>query len=122
MNKEDLDDRIREYFAAQLLEHAAPDFESMLAHAASQGRRRILPWLVPTLAASLLVAIALRHGDQDGGDPRATAALIAELSTSTHWTAPSDRWLARQMAMPLRALPDFDRMTTTLPEDRKVWL
>ena len=128
MSDKELERRAREYFAARANEHTPPDFEWMLANATAQGRhRRILPWLVPALAASvaasaaLAVAIALlRTGQHDATTP-ASAELIAELSTSTHWTAPSDRWLGRQMPMQLRALPDFEPMTT-LPEDTNAWL
>jgi hypothetical protein len=121
MSENDLDRRIRAYFAARLHEHAAPDFESMLASTARRSRPRMPPWLVPALAASLLVGIALLRSDRDAAEPQATAELIAELSTSTHWTAPSDRWLGRQTPMPFRTLPDLDLMTSP-PEDVKAWL
>lgn len=120
MSDTELERRVRDYFSARAREHIAPDFESMLAGAAAKRRRRSLPWLVPALAAAVLVVIALR-ADRDEGDPQAAAELVAELSVSTHWTAPSDRWLGRQMPAQFRALPDFDRMTTP-PEDPKVWL
>jgi hypothetical protein len=122
MNDEELDRRVRGHFAERARAHAAPDFESMLASAASRPRQRpILPWLVPALAASVVVAALLLRSGGAGPDREATAELIAELSTSTHWTAPSDRWLGRQMPMQFRALPDFDFMTTP-PEDTKAWL
>jgi hypothetical protein len=122
MNDQELERRVRGYFVVRAHEHEVPDFDSMLADAASRGRRRrISPWLVPMLAASVVVAVALLRTDHDGPNEQATAALIAELSTSTHWTAPSDRWLGRQMPMQFRALPDFDLMTTP-PEDTKAWL
>jgi hypothetical protein len=122
MKDEEFDSRVREYFAARARAHEAPDFDSMLANAASRRRHRhILPWLVPALAASIVVAVAILRNGGSGPNEKATAELIAELSTSTHWTAPSDRWLGRQMPMQVRALPDFDPMTT-LREDTKAWL
>ena len=116
----EIDRRVRDYFAARANKHSAPDFESMLAGATARRRGRHLPWMVPAIVATLLIAIALRT-DREGGDAQAAAELVAELSKSTHWTAPSDRWLGRQMPMQLHTLPDFDWMTTPI-EEANVWL
>ncbi len=103
--------RIRRHFDRAAAAHAAPAFDAMLAaaeSAASQPRRR---WAVVAgaLAASLAVAIALQLR------PDADAPLIAELSATTYWTAPSDRWPMARSADYL-GLPRFDDMNTELDE------
>jgi hypothetical protein len=60
------------------------------------------------LAASLVAAIglALRPAVTIDGD----ASLIAELSATTYWTAPSDRWLGAATRADYLGLPRFEQL------------
>lgn len=104
--------RVRDHFERAAAAHAVPAFDAMLAEAesgarSSPNRRR---WaIVGALAASLAVAVALQL------KPEADAPLIAELSATTHWTAPSDRWPTTRSADYL-GLPRFDDMNTDVNE------
>jgi hypothetical protein len=113
MDDRELVERIRGQFAANARHHAAPDFATMLEHAS----RAALPtpvysrWRVVAagaLAASLVAAIGLelRPAATVDGD----AALIAQLSATTYWTAPSDRWLGATPRVDYLGLPRFEQL------------
>ena len=112
MDEKELDERIRRQFAAAA-KHPAPDFETMLArasqapfHAPAYDRWRVVA--AGLLAASLVAAVGLelRPAATVDGD----ASLVAELSATTYWTAPSDRWLGATPRVDYLGLPRFEQL------------
>jgi hypothetical protein len=113
MHEKELDERIRRQFAAAAEGHPAPDFEAMLEQASRSGfhapaydRWRVV---AAGLLAALLVAavgLELRPAATVDGD----ASLVAELSATTYWTAPSDRWLGATPRVDYLGLPRFEQL------------
>ncbi len=99
--------RLRDHFESAVAHHAAPPFETMFANAEAAARLRASRWryaAVGAIAASLVAAVLveLRPSKADS-----ELALIAELSATTYWTAPSDRWPTTRSTAYL-GLPHFD--------------
>ncbi len=105
--------RVRDHFDRAATTHTEPAFEAMLTEAESgaRGSHKRRRWMVGAgaLAASLAVAVVLQLR------PDADAPLIAELSATTYWMAPSDRWPVAPPADYL-GLPQFNDMNTELDE------
>jgi hypothetical protein len=118
MDDEELDARVRAHFEAATRQHAVPDFATTFGAAESQARapqpRRWRIVAAGALAASLAAAVLfeLRPTRQPGDD----AQLIAELSATTLWTAPSDRWLGTTQSVDYLGLPRFEDMTVQTQE------
>lgn len=95
MNDRELDSRLRDHFEAAASRHPPPDFDVMLGHAENPpGAHRRRRWGIVAagaLAASLAVAVVLER--RAANAVHDDALLVAQLSASTYWTAPSDRWL-----------------------------
>jgi hypothetical protein len=119
MNDDEIEQRVRDFYRRRAPAHDAPDFESMLARAAP--RRRQPAWLGAAAAVIVLATLLLVRVDHPRIDPQAAAQLVADLSASTHWTAPSDRWLGQQTRMPMPGVPEFHRMTYQM-EEVNAWL
>jgi hypothetical protein len=106
--------RLRDHFDRAVAVRAIPDFDAMLAAAESAARpahhRRWIA-LSGALAASLAVVMllwGLRQPDLD-------APLVAELSSTTHWIAPSDHWPTPRSSY--LGLPRFDGMNNETNSD-----
>ncbi len=110
--------RLRDHFEAAAAHHTAPPFETMLASAEAAAAPRIHRWryLAGAIAASL-AAVALVELWLPSPDPE--SALIAELSATTYWTAPSDRWPTTR-ATDYLGLPQFDDLNNE-PSEVQTW-
>lgn len=123
MNDEELDARVRAHFDAAARSHPAPDFESVFGAAEARVRTpagsRTQRWRIVVagaLAASLAAVVVFEmRPPQKSGDE----LLIAELSATTRWTAPSDRWPTTQ-SVDYLGLPRFEDMTTQ-PQEVQAW-
>lgn len=105
--------RVRDHFDRAAAAHTAPAFDAMLAAAESggrgkDGRRR---WMVVAGAVAAPLAVAVVPQLR----PDADAPLIAQLTATTYWIAPSDRWPVVRTA-DYFGLPQFDDMNTELDE------
>ena len=118
MNDADLDARLREHFNVVARRHPAPEFDAMLRAAQLQARapqsRRWRIVAAGAVAAAILAAllVELRPASPRSDD----ALLIAQLSATTYWTAPSDRWLGTNQSVDYLGLPQFDDMTDPMQE------
>jgi len=118
-----LDERLREHFGEVATRHAVPDFEAMLANAESNHPLRRTgaryAGLVALAAAVVAVVWLWRSSAPPMPEaPAGDAALLAQLSSTTYWRAPSDRWLARPRS-DLLDLPRFDGVEP--PEEIETW-
>ena len=122
MDDPKLDARLRTYFASAAQAQPVPEFDAMIDVAQSQARaprsRRWATLAVGALAASLVVAIILERRATSTG--AADALLLAQLTQSTRWTAPSDPWLAATPTNDYLGLPRFDDMIFQM-EEVKPW-
>jgi hypothetical protein len=120
MNDEELDAPVRAHFDAAARRHPAPDFEAVFGAAEARARApRTHRWRIAVagaLAASLaaVVVFEMRPPHESGDE-----LLIAELSATTRWTAPSDRWPTTQ-SIDYLGLPRFEDMTVQ-PQEVKTW-
>jgi hypothetical protein len=77
-----------------------------------------VPLAAGALAASLVLAVVLER--RETSTRSADRLLMAQLTQSTRWTAPSDRWLAPTQQNDYLGLPRFDDMTFQM-EEVKPW-
>lgn len=107
MNDAELDARIRNHFAAAARRCPVPDFDETLRAAQvctpAPRRRR---WHVIAVAASLVAAVLYQLRPMPGAD--GDALLMAQLSVTTHWSAPSDGWMNPPQAVDYSGLPSFE--------------
>jgi hypothetical protein len=111
--------RLRDHFEAAAAQHTAPPFETMLASAETGAAPRTHRWryLAAGAIAASLAAVALVELWLPSPDPE--SALIAELSATTYWTAPSDRWPTTRSTDYL-GLPQFDDLNNE-PSEVQTW-
>jgi hypothetical protein len=120
MADEIFDRAIRASFERQLAAHRIPAFETLLAGVAVHKRRLVPAWISVAAAAAVVATTALVQLQQREHDA-ATQRLMAELSVSTRWFAPSDRLLDPRAGEQFLGVPAFDDMTYSLDEV-KTWL
>jgi hypothetical protein len=116
-----LEQRLRAYFRARADAEAPPPFEAMLAGATATAQPRRWTPLVLAVAAFVMaigVALLLRPASTPSA---ADVELIAQLTASTHWRAPSDALLADLEPEAFMGLPAFDDMTYRT-EEVKSWI
>ena len=121
----ELDESVRRYFAAAASGTTVPGFEAVFASA----EQRLAPrrWPISNLAgvaalglaAMLTVAVVVPLWQQGPQQP-ALEELVAELSRTTRWQAPSDRWLPRPTPSYL-GIPEFEPLIYEMKEV-KSWL
>ena len=122
MDDRELDTRLRTHFASAAQAQPGPAFDAMIGAAQSQARaprsRRWATLAGGALAASLAIAVVLER--RDASTRAADTLLLAQLTQSTRWIAPSDRWLASTQTNDYLGLPRFDDMTFQM-EEVKPW-
>ncbi len=119
MSDTDLDRRIRAHFERAAAAEA-PDFEAMLTSAQSASpRRRARAWIGAAAAAAIAAAVIVTIDRRDSSVD--DAALMAELSASTHWSAPSDVLLADIDGSAYLGLPKFNDLRYRMQEV-KPWI
>ena len=122
MDDQEIDDRLRAHFTFAAQAQPVPDFDTLLDVAQPQAHapqsRRWATLAAGALAASLVVAIILERRATSTG--AADALLLAQLTQSTRWTAPSDRWLAATPTNDYLGLPRFNDMIFQM-EEVKPW-
>lgn len=108
-----LTQRLRAHFDRQAQAHRAPDFESMMAAAAPHKRRTPL-WIGAGLAAAVVAAVLVVRTDA----PPAIedSQLLAQLTASVAWTAPSDVLLIGMDDPVYLGLPRFNDMRYRMQE------
>ena len=132
MTDDTLPRQVREHFAEVVESEAAPSFQAMMDSAEMQAndrrhKRRQMSMrggvFAGALAAAALVFIGLSNSP---GEPRSERdgeidMLVAQLTSSTQWQAPSDRFLSVSTQPDYMGLPDlqpdFDRLNEV-----KLWL
>jgi hypothetical protein len=116
MSTDGIDGQLRAAFRRRrdAAARAAPSFEALLPPAppgrwlTSHGR-----WLVPVAGA--LIAAAIWWPDRAPAPQMETEILLAELTSSTYWRAPSDRWLGDGPEPAWQGLP---KLSDPLPRSR----
>jgi hypothetical protein len=111
--------RLRDHFESAAAQHAAPPFETMLANAEAAAGPRVRLWryiAAGAIAASLAAVVFV---ESRLPDPDSESALIAELSATTYWTAPSDRWSTTPSTVYF-GLPQFDDLNNE-PSEVQTW-
>ncbi len=99
--------RLQDHFEGAVAHHATPPFEAMLANANASAKPRVRRWryaAIGAIAASLAATVLVQLWP---AQPDPESLLIAELSATTYWTAPSDRWPIRRSTVYL-GLPQID--------------
>jgi hypothetical protein len=117
MNDEELDARVRAHFDAAARKHPAPDFAATFGAAEARARApQTQLWrmaVAGALAASLAAVVVFEtKPPRESGDE----LLIAELSATTLWTAPSDRWPGTTRSVDYLGLPRFENITSQTQE------
>jgi hypothetical protein len=118
MNDADLDARLRDHFSAAAGRYPAPEFDAMLRAAQLQARApQSRRWQIGAAGAVAAAVLAVLLLELRPPSPRSDdALLIAQLSATTYWTAPSDRWLVTNQSVDYLGLPQFDDMTDPMQE------
>ncbi len=102
-----LTQRLRSHFERQAQLHRAPDFESMVIAAPRHGRRASA-WIGAGLAAAVVAAVLVAR--TGAPPPVDDSQLLAQLSASVAWTAPSDVLLSGMDDPVYLGLPRFNDM------------
>ena len=121
MNDADLDARLRDHFNAAARRHPTPEFDAMLRAAQLQARApQSRRWQIVAAGAVAAATLAALLVELRPASPRSDdALLIAQLSATTYWTAPSDRWLTTTRSVDYLGLPQFDDMTDPTQETQR---
>lgn len=113
MSHDEFDDVLRDAFRRrrEALARQAPAFTAS-APTTLQRTPRASRWLVP-MAATALLAVALWWSVEEPAPPAAPGPelLLAELTSTTYWRAPSDRWLGAVPDPAWQGLPELPNPT-----------